>query len=62
MSDLDTLFNGDYYADVVFTIGSHFQMVITLKDIQSKLKKKLNAFVILRKRHISFVNNIVLNT
>jgi len=41
MSDLDTLFNGDYYADVVFTIGSHFQMIITLKDIQSKLKKEV---------------------
>lgn len=41
MSDLDTLFNGDYYADVVFAVGSHFQMPVTLKDIQSKLKKEV---------------------
>lgn len=42
MSDLDTLFNGDYYADVVFAVGRHFQMPVTLKDIQSKLKKEVS--------------------
>jgi hypothetical protein len=41
MSDIETLFDGDYYADVVFAIGGHFQKAVNMKDIKSNLKKEI---------------------
>jgi len=40
-SDLDILFNGDYYADILLAIGSHFKTPISLSDVKSKLKKEI---------------------
>lgn len=45
MSDLDTLFNGDYYADLIFAIGNHFQQPVTLKEIAPKLKKDITRLI-----------------
>lgn len=40
-SDLDVLFNGDYYADILLAIGSHFKSPVSLSSIKPKLKKEI---------------------
>lgn len=40
-SNLEILFNGNYYADILLVIGNHFQEPIDEKSIRSELKKEI---------------------
>lgn len=50
-SDLKILFNGNYYADVLVTIGQHFQEPVNLSDIKRSIKKEITKLI--KKKEVS---------